>query len=82
MMAGPEAYKHCRTPDIMGDAAHAILTRPSAECTGRYFIDDEALAQAGVTDFEQYSDEPGAELFADLLVDDTGGFNIRQMPLR
>lgn len=82
MLGGPEAFKHCRKPDIMGDAAHAILTRPSRDCTGRFFIDDEALAEAGVTDFDQYSDEPGAELFADLLVDDDAGFNIRQMPLR
>ena len=40
-----------RTPEIMADAAHAILTRDARTTTGNFFIDDEVLAEAGVTDF-------------------------------
>ncbi|NLU69180.1 NAD(P)-dependent oxidoreductase [Streptomyces sp. HNM0574] len=43
-----------RTPEIVADAAHAILTRPSRECTGNHFIDDEVLATEGVTDLSPY----------------------------
>ncbi|GAA0200089.1 NAD(P)-dependent oxidoreductase [Cytobacillus oceanisediminis] len=43
-----------RTPAIMADAAHAILTRPSRECTGNFFIDDEVLEAEGVTDLSIY----------------------------
>jgi citronellol/citronellal dehydrogenase len=46
-MANP---KLGRTPEIMADAAHTILTRDRAQCTGNFFIDDEVLASAGVKD--------------------------------
>lgn len=46
--------KHSRTPAIMADAAYEILTRPSRECTGQFFIDDDVLEEAGVTDFSGY----------------------------
>ena len=52
--ADRDQLRHCRTPDIMADAAHAILTRPSRSCTGNFFIDDTLLAQEGVTDFSRY----------------------------
>ena len=49
LIAGEETrQRRTRKPAIMADAAHAILTRPSRECTGRFFIDDEVLAEAGV----------------------------------
>ncbi|GAB2981941.1 NAD(P)-dependent oxidoreductase [Amycolatopsis acidiphila] len=51
---GAEIAQRSRKPDIMADAAHAILTRPSAEVTGNFFIDDEVLAAEGVTDFAKY----------------------------
>jgi len=57
-----------RKPEIMADAAHAILTRDSRECTGNFFIDEEALKQAGITDFEQYAVQPGNELLPDLFL--------------
>ena len=41
-----------RKPEIMADAAHAILTRASRECTGNFFIDEDVLRDAGVTDFD------------------------------
>jgi len=49
-----EMANRSRTPQIMADAAHAILTKPSREVTGNFFIDDEVLAAEGVTDFSKY----------------------------
>jgi citronellol/citronellal dehydrogenase len=69
LLGGDATMARARTPEIMGDAAHAILSRDPAETTGRCFIDDEALAEAGITDLSSYS-EPGAELALDLFVDD------------
>jgi citronellol/citronellal dehydrogenase len=57
-----------RTPEIVSDAAHAILVRPAAECTGNFFIDDEVLAEEGITDLERYragENEPVVDLFLD-----------------
>jgi citronellol/citronellal dehydrogenase len=61
--------KACRKPEIMADAAHAILCRGSRSCTGNFFIDDQVLAEEGVVDFERYAVEPGAELSRDLFLD-------------
>jgi citronellol/citronellal dehydrogenase len=58
-----------RTPAVMADAAHAILSRPARQCTGQFFIDDAVLYDEGVRDFEPYSVTPGSVLFADLFVD-------------
>jgi citronellol/citronellal dehydrogenase len=44
------------------------LTRPSRECTGNFFIDEEVLRAAGVSDLSQYAFRPGAELMSDLFV--------------
>ena len=56
-----------RRVEIMADAAHRVLTRPSRECTGRFLIDDEVLAEAGITDLARYLQEGAAE--ADLMPD-------------
>ncbi len=48
-----------RTVDIVSDAAHVILTRDARTCTGNFFIDDEVLAQEGVTDLDVYRAAPG-----------------------
>ena len=58
-----------RKPEIMADAAHAILTRPAREATGRFFIDDEVLRAAGVSDFSAYAVDPSKPLLADLFLD-------------
>ena len=58
-----------RKPDIMADAAHAVLTRPARELSGRFLIDDEVLREAGVTDFAQYAMDPAATLLPDLFLD-------------
>jgi citronellol/citronellal dehydrogenase len=62
------ASEGCRTADIMADAAHAILTRTSDQCTGRFLLDDDVLAEEGCRDFEKYAVTRGATLIKDLFV--------------
>jgi citronellol/citronellal dehydrogenase len=61
--------ERCRKPEILADAAHAVLTRPSREQTGKFLLDDEVLAEAGVTDLSRYAVKPGADLLPDLFLD-------------
>jgi citronellol/citronellal dehydrogenase len=68
LLGGDESIRRCRLPDIMGDAAHAILTRAAAECTGNFFIDEDVLRALGVTDFDRYAVEPGVELIPDFFL--------------
>jgi citronellol/citronellal dehydrogenase len=68
LLGGDEAMARARTPAIYADAAYQILRRDPRECTGNAFLDDEVLAEAGITDLSAYS-EPGAELALDLFVD-------------
>jgi len=53
----------CRTPEILADAAYIVLNRESKGCTGNFFVDDELLASAGITDLEKYSVVPGTKDF-------------------
>jgi len=69
LLGGDEVVRHCRKPDIMADAAHAILARDSRKCTGNFFIDDEVLRSEGVTDLDQYAVEPGLDLQPDFFVE-------------
>ena len=69
VLGGDETARHGRTPEIMADAAHAILTRPSRETTGNFFIDDEVLRAEGATDLEKYRVDPTQELWPDLFVE-------------
>ncbi|WAS94080.1 SDR family oxidoreductase [Nannocystis punicea] len=69
MLGGEMMMSVSRKPDIMSDAAYHILTRPSRACTGNFFIDEDLLRSAGVTDLEHYSVTPGAELAPDFFVD-------------
>jgi len=57
-----------RRPEIMADAAHAILVRDARTTSGRFFIDEQALEEAGTTDFARYAVEPGAPLIPDLFL--------------
>ena len=68
LLGGEEAIRGSRSPEIVADAAHAILTRPSQDATGRFFIDDEVLAANGVTDLDRYAVAPGAPLLPDLFL--------------
>ena len=59
-----------RTPDIVAEAALHILTRNGRTTTGNFFIDEEVLAQAGVTDFSAYAVARGELLKTDLFLDE------------
>jgi len=58
-----------RTPEIMADAAHWILTQPARGCSGNFFIDEEVLRRAGVADFGKYAVDPAKTLLPDLFLD-------------
>lgn len=61
--------EHCRTVEIMADAAHVVLTADAAAATGNFFIDEDVLKGAGVTDFDRYSVVPGSRaLMPDLFL--------------
>jgi citronellol/citronellal dehydrogenase len=60
--------ERCRTPAIMADAAHAILTTPSRQRTGQFLIDENVLREIGVTDFDVYAVKAGMELLPDLFL--------------
>ncbi|KAL3273684.1 hypothetical protein HHI36_015114 [Cryptolaemus montrouzieri] len=60
MLTGKDGAKFSRKPEIMADAAYAILVQDpkSPDVTGNFYIDDEILAKNGVTDFDQYCMDP------------------------
>ena len=69
VIPGAEAQRG-RSPEIVADAAWHILTRDSRRTTGNFFIDDEVLAAAGITDLTEYAMAKGLPLRADLFVDE------------
>lgn len=68
LLGGETIMRGSRKPDIMGDAAHFVLTRPSRSCTGNYFVDDEVLASEGITNLDHYANVPGEMLIPDFFV--------------
>src|SRR5260370_5271811 len=70
-LGGEEMMSGARKPEIVADAAHAILNLPARQWTGRFFIDDEVLLGAGVRDFGRYDTQPNtppiAEFFNETL---------------
>jgi citronellol/citronellal dehydrogenase len=69
LLGGSSVLASCRHPSIVADAAHAILTRPSRDFTGHFYIDEELLRDVGVVDFSQYAVDPTASLVPDIFVD-------------
>ena len=69
LLGGDDAMAASRKPALYADAAHAVLTRPSRECTGNTFLCEDVLAEDGVTDFDAYAHVPGATPQVDLFVD-------------
>ena len=47
-----------RKPSIMADAAAAILQRDAKSVSGHFYIDEEVLAEEGVSDFSSYRVNP------------------------
>ncbi len=70
LLGGDAMVAKSRKPEIMGDAAWHILTRPSREFSGQFCIDDLVLSEAGVTDLDQYAVTPGTDLMPDFFVPD------------
>jgi citronellol/citronellal dehydrogenase len=69
VVGGDEGMAGSRTPEIVADAAYQVLTRPSRECTGNTFIDEEVLREAGVEDFAKYAfGDPHAPLIEDIFL--------------
>jgi citronellol/citronellal dehydrogenase len=68
LLGGDAMMRMSRTPDIMGDAAHAIFTKPAREFTGNFCIDDKILYASGVRDFEPYRVDRGSPLMSDFFV--------------
>lgn len=85
LLGGDAMIRASRTPEIMGDAAHAILTRPSREFTGQFCIDDSVLYEAGVRDFEPYRVDPSVPLMSDFFVPDDSvpppGVSVTPLPM-
>jgi citronellol/citronellal dehydrogenase len=68
LLGGEMLVQMSRTTDILADSAFYILQRPSTECTGNSFIDEEVLASEGITDLDQYAVQPGGKLYTDLFL--------------
>jgi len=67
-LTGEEGMRHCRTTDIISDAAYAIFNKPSRQCTGNFFIDDVFLYAEGERDFDKYRVDPTKSLMPDFFV--------------
>ncbi|XP_044252312.1 hydroxysteroid dehydrogenase-like protein 2 [Tribolium madens] len=72
MLTGADSAKYNRKPEIVADAAYAVLISDPKTTTGNFFIDDEVLKKHGVTDFDQYCVDPTFKdkLMSDFFVDD------------
>lgn len=68
LLGGAMLANMSRTPEILADAAYYILRQSSSVCTGNLFIDEQVLANEGITDLEKYAVVPGAQLYTDLFV--------------
>jgi citronellol/citronellal dehydrogenase len=69
MLGGLAPRENTRTPAIVADAAHVILTSDSRQASGNFFIDEDVLSAAGITDFESYATEAGKPLLPDFFLD-------------
>jgi citronellol/citronellal dehydrogenase len=68
LLGGDALINMSRTPEIVADAAFAILKRPSNTCTGNAFVDDAVLAEEGITNLDKYAIVPGGKLYNDLFL--------------
>jgi len=70
LLGGDYLMQMSRTPEIVSEAAYYILRRPSTECSGNFFIDEDILRQEGITDLEKYAVNPKQKLMGDLFLDE------------
>jgi citronellol/citronellal dehydrogenase len=66
-MGSADAARHCRTPEILADAAYRIFHKPT-EFSGNFLIDDTFLAANGVTNFDHYRVDSTQDLVEDFFV--------------
>lgn len=69
LLGGDALMQMSRTPEIVADAAFAILSKPSATCTGNFFIDEDVLRKEGVHDFSTYAVNASQKLMTDIFID-------------
>ena len=70
LLGGQTRLRQARTPEIMADAAYTVFSSPSRKLTGRFLIDDNFLAEHGVTDFDRYRVDPTQPLAQDFFLPD------------
>ena len=70
LLGGDEAMRRSRKPQILADAAYEVMSRPSRDNTGNFYLDDEVLAEAGIADLSEYSFGDDAELQRDIFLDE------------
>jgi citronellol/citronellal dehydrogenase len=70
ILGGDALMRSSRSPEILADAAHVILTKDAKTFTGHFIIDDTFLAGEGVTDFDRYRVDPTQPLAPDFFVPD------------
>ncbi|UTW64581.1 NAD(P)-dependent oxidoreductase [bacterium SCSIO 12741] len=68
LLGGEELAQRSRKPDVVADSAFLIAQKKAAETTGNFFLDEEVLKEAGITDLSKYSVVPGSDLFPDFFV--------------
>ena len=68
ILEGAVKPENCRTPEIMADAAHAILCQNSRRCSGNFYLDEDVLRATGTRNFDRYAVKPGAPLMRDLFL--------------
>lgn len=83
LLGGDAMMRASRKPEILADAAHIILTKPSREFTGQFCIDDKILFANGVTDFGPYRVDASMKLMPDFFVpdDDVPPPGVEVMPM-
>ncbi len=69
LLGGDVAMARARKPELYSDAAYAVITKPSRDCTGNAFLCEDVLAAEGVTGFDRYAYSPGTDPQVDLFVD-------------
>jgi citronellol/citronellal dehydrogenase len=69
LLGGDALMKMSRTPQIVADAAFAIVSKSFPQYTGNFFIDEEVLAKEGITTFDNYAVDSSQKLMTDIFLD-------------
>jgi len=69
LLGGDELMRQSRWPSIVADAVAEIISKDPREVTGQFFIDEDVLKEAGITDLEKYAVDPQSNLAPDLFIE-------------